>query len=312
MKTIILLFISILLLVYCVVYIILEKIFSEKLIINQRLLLIEETDYKQKNQDSDQRRKRFKISFVHVPKKLRAELILAGIPLQPEEYVLICVCMIGFPGIMAFMFSGNIIISLVLIVLGTLIPPALIKIHRKKRTKKFNEQLGNSLLVISSSLRAGFTFEQALSSVARDMPSPISDEFSKAVRELRYGSPLDKTLFSLAERMQSKDLDLLNSAVLIQKQVGGNLADIVETISETIQDRIKIKNSIRVLTAQGRISGLIVGLLPFGLLGILILINPTYIMPLFTTSLGRIMMAVAIVMELVGFFVINKIINIKY
>ena len=144
------------------------------------------------------------------------------------------------------------------------------------------------------------------------MPDPISQEFRRVVREVNYGMSIDESLAGVAERMQSRELDMVNSAVIIQQRTGGNLAEIIEKVSITISDRIKIKNAVRVLTAQGRISGWIIGGLPVFLLVYLSLSAPDYVSVFFTTGLGRMALLLAAVLEIIGFFIISRLVNIKY
>jgi tight adherence protein B len=144
------------------------------------------------------------------------------------------------------------------------------------------------------------------------MTPPINVEFGRALQEMQYGVPLEQALNSMAERIKSPDLMLTISAVNIQRQTGGNLSEILEVISETIKERIKIKGDIRTLTAQGRMSGLLIGGLPIVLGGFLMVANPSYMMLLFTESMGRLFLISAIILEIIGFSLIRKIVSIKY
>jgi len=166
--------------------------------------------------------------------------------------------------------------------------------------------------MIGNCLRSGMTFQQAMANIASEMPDPIGREFGRAVREISLGSSVDLALNNLAERVKSVDLNLAVSAIQIQRQVGGNLLDLLMNISETIKDRIKVKNEIRVLTATGRSSGLVIGVLPLGLAGVLMLINPSYVQSFFNTQLGTILIVVAAVMESIGFLLIKKVVSIRY
>jgi tight adherence protein B len=184
--------------------------------------------------------------------------------------------------------------------------------RKSKRLVLFEKQLGDALVLIGNCLRAGMTFHQAMANVAKEMPDPIAKEFSRTVKEIQLGSATDDALERLAERVKSKDLLITVSAVQIQREVGGNLLEIIETISQTIKDRAKIRDDIRVMSAQGRSSGIIIGMLPLAIGGILALVNPDYVMTFFDTKAGTIMLIVAGCMEVTGFFIINRIVNIKY
>lgn len=164
---------------------------------------------------------------------------------------------------------------------------------------------------IVGSLRAGFSFPQALKTVAEEAESPVRDEIDIVIKEMQYGSTLDNALEELKERMPSEDLDLMIQAILIQKQVGGNLATILDTIIQTIRDRNKIQRQILTLTAQGRLSGVIIGALPIVLAIVLYLIEPSYIGTLFTHPLGIGMMILGVVFGIVGFIMIRKMTTIE-
>ena len=151
-----------------------------------------------------------------------------------------------------------------------------------------------------------------MENVANDMPAPIGMEFGRVCNEIRYGATMEEALNNMAERVKSPDLMLVVSAVLIQRTTGGNLSEILSTISETIRDRIKIKGEISSTTAQGRMSGIIIGALPIGIAVILMVINPEYMSTFFTTTVGNIMLTVSVIMEILGFLAIRKVVTIEY
>lgn len=261
--------------------------------------------------NSQKERKNLNLSFLHIPQKVQDSIVSAGIMLRVEEYVLIWITLTFIPSLLYYSASGNFWGSIVLVFIGVAIPPIVVSVMKTRRLNLFGVQLGDALLLISNGLRAGFSFEQVIENVAKDMPNPISQEFSRVSRELRMGLSLENSLSSLTERMENTDLRLLTSAVLIQRQVGGNLADILDTISITIQDRIKIKNHIRSMTAQGKISGLIVGSIPIFLFITISMSNPEYTSMFTQTTFGIILLVIAITMELMGFLIIRKMINLK-
>jgi tight adherence protein B len=160
-------------------------------------------------------------------------------------------------------------------------------------------------------LRAGFSFNQAMSIAVRDMFPPISDEFARVLRENSLGKSLDDSLRNLIERNEDEDLNMVVTALLIQRQVGGNLSEILDTISNTIRERVRIKGEVKTLTAQGRISALVIGFLPTGLALILTIINPEYILTLFQYSLGIMMVVAGVIMQLIGIYAIFKLVDIK-
>ena len=181
----------------------------------------------------------------------------------------------------------------------------------KRRVKAFNAQLADALVLMASSLRSGYSFMQAIEMLSREMQPPLSEEFYRVLREINLGVTTDEAMNHMADRINSEDLDLVVTAVLIQRQVGGNLTEILDNIAYTIRERVKIKGHIRTLTAQGRLSGLIIGLLPIVVGWIVYLINPAYIYPLISAPIGNAMLGFAIFIEIIGAMFIRKIVNIN-
>ena len=180
----------------------------------------------------------------------------------------------------------------------------------QRRKAAFMNQLGDMLSMVANALRAGFSFMQALEHTATEMSDPVRLEVSKVARDVNVGMPLEEALNNMTKRVQSPDFNLVVSAVLIQRQVGGNLAQILDVISETINERIRMRREVSALTAQGRMSGLILVALPFALAGLLNAINPNYLDPLFNEPYGRMAVGGAMVMIIIGCVVIKKIVDI--
>ncbi len=186
-----------------------------------------------------------------------------------------------------------------------------LRFRQRKRTRAFNNQLGDTILLLSNALKAGYSFSQALTTVSKSAGPPIGEEFARATREIQLGIPVDDALNHMVERNKSEDFDLLVTAVQIQRVVGGNLAEILDTIAHTIRERIRIQGEIRTLTAQARFSGWIITLLPVGLAGFLSLISPDYFHPMFTQTAGRIMLGVGLFSMAIGVAFIQKIVKIE-
>ena len=165
--------------------------------------------------------------------------------------------------------------------------------------------------MIANALRAGFSFMQALDHIANEMDDPVKTEVRRVVMDVNVGLPLEDALNNMTERINSPDFNLVVAAVLIQRQGGGNLAQILDTISETINERVRMRREISALTAQGRMSGMVLGCLPFGLAIILQIISPGYLEPLFSNPMGQAALAGSGVLMLIGFVVIRKIVNIE-
>lgn len=180
----------------------------------------------------------------------------------------------------------------------------------ERRRKAFTNQLGDCLTMAANALRAGFSFLQAMELISREMESPIKEEFARVIREMNLGAQMEKALSDMDARVESSDFGLVVTAVLIQRQVGGNLAQILDTISETINDRIRMRREVLALTAQGRMSGWVLAALPIGVAAVLSFINPGYLDPLLEEPVGRMAIAGAVVMEIIGFVVIQRIVDI--
>lgn len=239
------------------------------------------------------------------------KLIQAGLPMRAAEFMVICLATSLFGLLlMALLSGGKFFFLLFGLILGYLIPHIFLRIKIEKRAKAFNDQLGDTLVLVANSLRTGYSFLQAVEMVSREMLPPISEEFGRVLKEMNLGVGTEEAMNNLAKRVNSDDLDLVVTAVLIQRQVGGNLAEVLDNIANTIRERVKIKGQIKTLTAQGRISGMIISFLPVGVGAMIYFMNPDYISLLFTHSLGRAMLAGGVVSQLIGILLIRKIVNI--
>lgn len=182
---------------------------------------------------------------------------------------------------------------------------------RRSRYKRFAAQLPDAMNLIARALRSGHSLPSALSVIATEMPTPLSTEFAMAFEEQNLGVPIERALRSMLRRMPNLDLKFFVTAVAIQKQSGGDLAEILDKISYVIRERFKILGTVAALTAEGRLSGVVLMALPFVLFLAVYAMNPDYVMLLFTSEEGRKMVIVAVVMQILGAFVIKKIVNIK-
>lgn len=244
--------------------------------------------------------------------RLEIELEKAGLFIRSSEFLLLsafaCIAcvMVGF-----LVQSGGLVIPFFLGIIGLCMPLLYVRTLQGKRLALFNSQIVDALGLISNSLKAGYSFFQAMQYASTQMPSPIADEFARVVKEVNLGAETEEVLESMRRRVDSDDFDLVITAVLIQRQVGGNLSEILDTIAETVRERIRIKQEIRTLTAQGRVSGLVIAVLPFALGLLLYSMNPGYMSILFEHPVGRLMIAIAVVSEIIGALIIRRIVNIK-
>ena len=245
--------------------------------------------------------------FTSLDLKLRQ----AGIPLAGIEIIVATIIGSALIGLLIYMLTidGTFAIGAACIV--PFIPITLISYFIRKRQTAFTEQLGDCLVTIANALRAGYSFQQAVEVIAKEMEPPISQEFSRMSTDIRMGIALETALEQMNSRVGSKDFELVTAAVLIQREVGGNLAQILDTISDTINDRIRMKREISALTAQGRLSAVVLVILPIAVAGFMYMFNRSQMIVLIEDPLGQMAIAISLVMDVVGFLVIRKIVDIK-
>lgn len=251
------------------------------------------------------------LSFIKISENFASNVALSGIKVKPEEFIVLWFFASFIPALLWYTFTEDVIRSSILVLIGIAAPPIYLMFSISRRRAIFEAQLGDALMILSNGLKAGFSFQQALGSVSRNLPDPIGSEFAVAVREQQLGADLETTLMSIADKMKSMDLKLLTTAVVVQQKVGGNLSEIMDTIAQTVRDRQAVARMVKTITAQGRISGIVVGVLPIVLLVAISMINPDYMNPLFKTDLGRIILIICAAMEILGFLIIMKIVDVK-
>jgi tight adherence protein B len=252
-----------------------------------------------------------KIEVKGYTKQIEIELQKGDIPLRGYEFIfLIFGIAIGFV-VIIFLWNHNPVSMMVAALIGITGPIIYLRFKQQKKAAKFNNQIGDALVMVSNSLKAGYGFLQAVDMVAKEMAPPIQTEFARTIQEINLGVTTEDALIRLTQRVPSPDLDLVITAMLIQRQIGGNLSEILDNISQTIRERIRIKSEVKALTAQGRLSGLIIGIMPIGIGAFLLLVNPKYMMQLFTDPRGQFMLGYAAIAELIAVLIIRKIINIK-
>jgi tight adherence protein B len=252
------------------------------------------------------------------------ELARADLVLKPTEFLAIRVgAIIGIPLVMIALspfiaLFNNPLLWVVGVGVGFWLPRFWLNRRKGKRLKAFNDSLADTITLLANALRAGSSFLQSIEMVVRETQPPISTEFGRVIREVNLGLPLDQALANMTRRVKSEDLELMTTAIAIHHTVGGNLAEILDSIAFTIRERVRIKGEIRTLTAQQRMSGYVVGFLPIGLVGILTLIAPTFMEPmlrkppeLFGLPAGVIILAIGGFMMFMGFIFIRRIIDIE-
>jgi tight adherence protein B len=243
--------------------------------------------------------------------KLTEELAKADLKLRVSEYVMVIVGLIVLLSLVIFLRFHNPALALIGLPVGYFAPGFFLKFRQRRRLKAFNNQLGDTIVLLSNALKAGYSFAQAMATIAKSSSPPMADEFSRATREMNLGVSVDDALQHMVKRIESEDFDLMVTAVQIHRVVGGNLAEILDTIAFTIRERIRIQGEIRTLTAQARASGYIITGLPFALALLLTFISPSYITPLFHEWLGYVLIGMGLVSISVGYGIISKITNIQ-
>lgn len=261
---------------------------------------------KKKNKKAENKNKR------RLSQALTNELQTAGIMMRAEEFATFWIIASFVPSGLLALITGNAVLSGVVALIGIAAPPMYVAKQKKKRIAAFEKQLGDALVTMCNCLRSGLTLGQAIENISIDMGEPISKEFARVCLEVKYGSTLEAALDSMVERIGSDDLSLAATAIDIQRQTGGNLSEILGGISDTIRARVKLKADIKVVTASGRASGIVIGVLPIILGFIIYLVNPGYIVNFINSSAGRVLLIIAALMETMGFLVIKKILTIKY
>ena len=235
----------------------------------------------------------------------------AGLAVRSNEFVVFCAGVV-----LGSLLLGVVLFGIPYFLIAGIFPlvgiPMFLKILIKRRRKKFVAQLGDTLQLMVGSLTAGYGLGQTLDSVAREADSPTAEEFSRVVMETRLGRSLEDALDAMSKRIQAPDFDWVVDAIKIQSSVGGNLSEIIDQVGETIRARIRIKRQVDALTAEGKISALVLFVLPFGLLGFITATNPDYIKPMFSGALGYSMLGIAAFMISMGGLWLKKLVNPQF
>jgi tight adherence protein B len=243
---------------------------------------------------------------------ISTQLARADLKLTVAEFLsLQVICVIGGVSAAYILFGGGLLLPVAAGVAGFFGPRIYVRLRQRRRLNQFNDQLGDAIDQMSNGLRAGYSVMQAMDSVASELPAPISEEFRRVVQEMQLGLSMEQALDSMLRRIDSQDLDLMITAINVQREVGGNLAQILDVISFTIRERVRIKGEISTLTAQGRASAYVITFLPIGLTVLLLMLNRDYIMQLFTDVCGLIMVGVGLILIASGAFALRKITDIE-
>jgi tight adherence protein B len=243
---------------------------------------------------------------------LRLWLLQARITVSPGVIILgsLTLGALGFYGVQAG--TGSLMGASSAGLFGFFLPALYVRRRRKKRFKLFAQQLPDALTMMKNSLRAGHTLDRAMQVVAEEMPDPLALEFGETVEELHLGVPVKRAIKNLTSRVEDQSLDIFAAALLVQREVGGNLSQLLGNLSETIRDRFRVDQEVRALTAEGRMSGYVVAALPIGLGMVINVIQPDYLDPLLYTEKGHGLLKAALFLECMGFYFIRKACKVNF
>lgn len=242
--------------------------------------------------------------------RLDERLEQAGMPILAGEFVAITVLAVFVAGGVAAVLLQNILFVVIIAAAAGVIPYVWMTRAQRKRQQAFTDQLADTLSVLASSLRAGYSFLQALDTVSKEVSEPAASEFQRVVAEIRLGRPIDEALSSMAVRIGSDDLRWAVIAINVQRQVGGNLAEVLDIVANTVRERAYIRRQVDVLSAEGRLSVAILSCLPFGIFLYISIVNPGYIEPLFTTLPGLVMLIGGGIWMGLGIFIMTRMVKV--
>jgi tight adherence protein B len=238
------------------------------------------------------------------------QLLRADLKLRTSEYFMIQIGSAVLVGLIVYVRFQS-LFGLLAAFLGYLLPGFYVKYRINKRLKAFNNQLGDTLTLLSNAIKAGYSFAQAIDTVAKNAVPPIADEFGRAVREMNLGGSPDEALQNITKRIASADFDLVATAYAIHRTVGGNLAEILDNIAYTIRERVRIKGEIATLTAQARASGTLITFLPIVLATFMFFVTPTYFRPMFSSIIGWGLLVFGAFMIFIGNLIIRRVVAIE-
>jgi tight adherence protein B len=241
---------------------------------------------------------------------LATQLARADLKITVGEFMVTTVILVVAAAGLAYFLRRDVVITAGACLAGFFAPRFYVRILRNRRLKAFNDQLGDTINLMVNGIRAGYSILQAMEAVSKEMGPPIAEEFARVVQEVQFGITLEEAMDHMLRRVPSDDLDMMITAINVQREVGGNLAEVLDSISFTIRERVRIKGEVRALTGQSRASGYLIAMVPVVLAVVVYLINPEFMGKLFTDPCGYVMIAAAVIGIILGFVVINKVVQI--
>jgi tight adherence protein B len=238
-------------------------------------------------------------------------LLQAGMKLRAGNFLILCVICGAGAGIATLLWSKNPAIAWAALVIGGFIPYAVVSYRRQKRFEKIEELFPEAIDTVARAVRAGHAFTTALEMISSEVSEPLAGEFRKLYEEQKFGMPVRDALMNLTERVPLVDVKFFVTAVMLQRETGGNLAEILDNLSYVIRERFKIQRQVRVHTAQGRLTMALLMAMPPAVVAILAVFSPEFVRPLFYDPIGHTLLVVSLVLQTIGYFVIRKIIKIQ-
>jgi len=244
--------------------------------------------------------------------QMAMDLQRADLKFTPAEFFALTLAATAVGFLVAFALGhSNLVFGLLGGVIGFYAPRFWVRRLQEQRLNAFNNQLNDTLILLANSIRSGYSLQQAMEAVSRELPPPVSVEFMRVIREISLGLNMEEALNHMLQRINSEDLDLIITAINIQHEVGGNLAEILDTIAHTIRERVRIKGQIRALTSSQRLSGTIISLLPFALAAFMFIFNQNYFKRMWEDPCGWVMLGFGVITIGMGYFIIQQIVKIE-
>jgi tight adherence protein B len=242
---------------------------------------------------------------------IQEALTQAGMKFRAGNFLLLCVLCGTLAGLAAIIYTKNPAIGWAALVIGGVLPYSLVSYRRQKRFEKFEELFPEAIDTLARAVRAGHAFTTALEMISNETAEPLASEFRKLYEEQKFGMPVRDALMNLTERVPLVDIKFFVTAVMLQRETGGNLAEILDNLSYVIRERFKIQRQVRVHTAQGRLTMALLMAMPPAVVAILAVFSPDFVKPLFYDPIGHALLVASIALQTVGYFVIRKIIKIQ-
>ncbi len=242
---------------------------------------------------------------------IQEALLQAGMKFRAGNFLMLCVLCGTLAGLAAVLYTKNPAIAWAALVIGGVLPYSFVSHRRQKRFEKFEELFPEAIDTLARAVRAGHAFTTALEMISNEIAEPLASEFRKLYEEQKFGMPVRDALMNLTERVPLVDIKFIDTADMLQRETGGNLAEILDNLSYVIRERFKIQRQVRVHTAQGRLTMALLMAMPPAVVAILAVFSPDFVKPLFYDPIGHALLVVSIALQTTGYFVIRKIIKIQ-